>query len=107
MIEGFYEACSDKCLGHDFRREETSQLLRSNMKGIRKVDNDLAVPVIELLRDILVSRDSPVSQREAVPPSTGKSIPVMKLLSSEARNTAADAISSAVPSRPIGIIFLK
>ena len=22
MIEGFYEACSDKCLGHDFRREE-------------------------------------------------------------------------------------
>src|SRR6516225_8963741 len=44
---------------------------------------------------------------EAVPPSTGKSIPVMKLLSSEARNTAADAISSAVPSRPIGIIFLE
>ena len=24
MIEGLYEACSDKCLGHDFRREETS-----------------------------------------------------------------------------------
>lgn len=44
---------------------------------------------------------------ETVPPSTGKSIPVMNLLSSEARNTAADASSSAVPSRPIGIIFLK
>src|SRR5215469_8172447 len=44
---------------------------------------------------------------EATPPSTGRSIPVMKLLSSEARNTAADAISSAVPSRPIGIIFRK
>jgi hypothetical protein len=44
---------------------------------------------------------------EAVPPSTGKSMPVMKLLSSEARNTAADASSSAVPSRPIGIIFRK
>jgi hypothetical protein len=24
MIEGLYEACSDKCFGHDFRREETS-----------------------------------------------------------------------------------
>jgi hypothetical protein len=47
MIEGFYEGCSDKCLGHDFRREETSQLLRSNMKGIRKVDNDPAVPLLE------------------------------------------------------------
>ena len=44
---------------------------------------------------------------EAVPPSTGKSIPVMKLLSSEARNTAAAARSSAVPSGPIGIIFRK
>jgi hypothetical protein len=41
-------------VGHDFRREETSQLFRSNMKGIRKVDNDLAVPLLELLRDILV-----------------------------------------------------
>ncbi len=56
MIEGFYEACSDKCLGHDFRGEETSQPFRSNMKGIRKVDNDLAVPLLELLRNILVSR---------------------------------------------------
>jgi hypothetical protein len=44
---------------------------------------------------------------EAVPPSTGKSMPVMKLLSSEARKTAADASSSAVASRPIGIIFRK
>jgi hypothetical protein len=44
---------------------------------------------------------------ETVPPSTGKSIPVMKLLSSEAWNTAADASSSAVLSHPIGIIFLK
>src|SRR6516164_2427372 len=44
---------------------------------------------------------------EDVPPSTGKSIPVMKLLSSEARNTAAEASSSGVPSRPIGIIFRK
>src|ERR1700739_1797083 len=56
MIEGFYEACPDKCLGHDFRREKTSLFLRSDMKGIRKVDNDLAVPVVELLRNIRVSR---------------------------------------------------
>jgi len=42
---------------------------------------------------------------ETVPPSTGRSMPVMKLLSSEARNTTADASSSAVPSRPVGIIF--
>ncbi len=34
-------------------------------------------------------------------------MPVMKLLSSEARNKAADASSSAVPSRPMGIILRK
>ncbi len=56
MIEGFYEACSDKRLGHDFRRQETSQLFRTNMKSIRKVDNDLPVPLIELIRNILVGR---------------------------------------------------
>lgn len=39
MIEGFYQARSDKCLGHDFRREETSELLRSNMKGILTRDD--------------------------------------------------------------------
>ena len=49
----------------------------------------------------------PARYLETVPPSTGKSMPVMKLLSSEARNTAADASSSAVPRRPIGIIFRK
>jgi AcrR family transcriptional regulator len=38
---------------------------------------------------------------------SGKSIPVMKLLSSEARNTAAAAISSGFPMRPIGIIVLN
>src|SRR5580704_12927116 len=48
-----------------------------------------------------------VDYLDAVPPSTGRSMPVMKLLSLEARNTAADASSSAVPSRPIGIIFRK
>jgi hypothetical protein len=33
------------------------------------------------------------------------SIPVIKLLASEARNTTAFPISSAVPTRPIGISF--
>ncbi len=54
MIEGLCEARSDECLGHDFRREETSELFRSNTQGIRKVDNDLAVPLLELLRNILM-----------------------------------------------------
>lgn len=35
------------------------------------------------------------SYLETVPPSTGRSMPVMKLLSSEARNTAADASSKS------------
>ena len=38
----------------------------------------------------------------AIPPSTNSSTPVTKLLSSEARNTATLAISSASPIRPIG-----
>src|SRR5712691_6198633 len=52
----WYEACSDKCLGYDFRREETPQLFRSNTKGIRSVDHDLAVPLFESLRNIFMSR---------------------------------------------------
>src|SRR6185437_2805776 len=54
MIKSLHEACSRKCLGYDFRREETSQFLRSNMKSIRCIDNDLALPLLKLLRDILV-----------------------------------------------------
>ena len=48
MIERLYEACSNKCLGHDFRRETTSQVFRCNIQGIRDVDNDLAFPGFEL-----------------------------------------------------------
>jgi hypothetical protein len=33
MMEGLYEACSDKCLWHDFRREETTELFRSGMSS--------------------------------------------------------------------------
>jgi hypothetical protein len=55
MTEGLYQACSDKCFGHDLRREETSRLFRSNTKGSRNVDYDLAVPLLELLRNILVN----------------------------------------------------
>src|ERR1700690_54834 len=40
----------------------------------------------------------------AVPPSTNSSMPVTKLESSEARNTATLAISSALPMRPIGML---
>lgn len=38
-----------------------------------------------------------------LPPSTGTSAPVMKLASSEARNTATLATSSGRPMRPIGM----
>jgi len=44
---------------HDFRASvirHESTVFRSNTKGIRKVNNDLAVPLLELLRNILVSR---------------------------------------------------
>src|SRR5258708_6917071 len=40
----------------------------------------------------------------ACPPSTNSSIPVIKLLSSEARNTTALAISSGSPHRPSGMV---
>ena len=56
MIERLYEARPDKCFGHDFRRETTSQVFRRNIKCIRDVDNDLAFPGFELLRNILVRR---------------------------------------------------
>src|SRR3981189_2451802 len=42
-------------------------------------------------------------QTRAMPPSTGRSTPVMKELSSEARNVTAAAISSGLPLRPMGI----
>src|ERR1700686_3550899 len=42
----------------------------------------------------------------AKPPSTNSSIPVTKLLSSEARNTTAFAISSGCPNRPIGTVAI-
>ena len=46
--------------------------------------------------------DATTDQTCAIPPSTNSSIPVTKLLSSDARNTAAFAISSELPIRPIG-----
>jgi hypothetical protein len=41
----------------------------------------------------------------AAPPSTNSSVPVTKVLSSEARKTAALAISSGVPKRPMGTLL--
>src|SRR5271169_95098 len=43
----------------------------------------------------------------AAPPSTNNSVPVTKLLSSEARKTAPLAISSGVPSRPNGTLATR
>jgi hypothetical protein len=40
----------------------------------------------------------------ALPPSTNSSMPVTKLESSEARNSAALATSSGSPMRPIGMV---
>jgi hypothetical protein len=54
MIKSLYESCSGERLGQDLRREGTAQLFRSNMKRIGCIDDDLALPLLELLRDILV-----------------------------------------------------
>jgi hypothetical protein len=54
MIKSLYESCSGECLGQDLRREGTAQLFRSNMKRIGRIDDDLSLPLLELLRDILV-----------------------------------------------------
>jgi hypothetical protein len=40
----------------------------------------------------------------AKPPSTNSSVPVTKLLSSDARNSTALAISSGVPNLPSGTV---
>jgi len=40
----------------------------------------------------------------AMPPSTKSSMPLTKLLSSDARNTTALAISSGMPTRPSGMV---
>jgi hypothetical protein len=61
------------------------------------------------LRDVaLVEKPKGTPHRAqiwAAPPSTNSSEPVTKVLSSEARKTAALAISSGVPKRPIGTLF--
>jgi hypothetical protein len=67
MIERLHQACSGKCLRHNFRREQTSQLFRSRMKRIRNVDNDLAVPLLELLRNILYGRKMGRRERSSQP----------------------------------------
>jgi TetR/AcrR family transcriptional repressor of nem operon len=56
MIEGLDEAGSGKRFRYNFRRKQISQLSRSSMKGVRDVDHDLVIPLLEALRNILVSR---------------------------------------------------
>src|ERR1700731_1512991 len=50
------------------------------------------------------SRRMPIDQTWARPPSTNSSMPVTKLESSDAKNSAALAISSGSAMRPIGIL---
>jgi hypothetical protein len=58
MIEGLDQAGADKRTRHDFGREQASERLalrRRKIENIGDVDDDLAVPLLELFRDILVS----------------------------------------------------
>jgi hypothetical protein len=68
-------------------------------RQIRKLDNPIFSEQGGLLRS-----ESIDAQICALPPSTKSSMPVMKLESSEARNRAALATSSASPMRPIGMV---
>jgi hypothetical protein len=68
-------------------------------RQIRKIDNPIFSEQGGLLRT-----ESIDAQICALPPSTKSSMPVTKLESSEARNRAALATSSASPMRPIGMV---
>jgi hypothetical protein len=61
MIEGFYEACSHKCLGHDFRREEPSQLLRSNIEISPVSERVLSIDKRSLLSEAYAAAHSVAS----------------------------------------------
>jgi hypothetical protein len=54
----------------------------------------------------LVAQTTP-RQTCAIPPSTKTSLPVMKLLSSEARKSATAAVSSGRPMRPAGVCAIR
>ncbi len=55
MIESLDDAYTDKGFSYDFRGEAILQFSRSNVEGIRHINDDLAVPVFKLLRNVLVA----------------------------------------------------
>src|SRR4029077_4325694 len=81
--------------------------VRTRYEGLRNAAPDVAALRLgtKVARYLAPPRpDTP--QTWAKPPSTNNSTPVIKLLSSDARNTAAFAISSGLPSRPSGTVLL-
>src|SRR5258706_3345123 len=66
--------------------------------------NHLSPPFIDWLFREEIPRRTPLTLNQtcARPPSTNTSLPVIKLLSSEARNKAAAAVSSGLPTRSSG-----
>ena len=58
MVEALYDASAAKCFSYHLGREYPSHLLsllRRKIEDIHGVDNDLPVPILENLRDTLVS----------------------------------------------------
>jgi hypothetical protein len=71
MVEGLDEARSDEGSRHDFRGEETSHLVWRNVKSIRDVHHDLAVPPIELRlleRDVATHATHNAARRDGIYP---------------------------------------
>lgn len=54
VVEGFDEARANESLTDDLGREATSQSLWRNTERIRDINENLAVPLLKLLRDLLV-----------------------------------------------------
>ena len=54
VVEGFDEACTNESLSDDLGRESTSQRFGRNTERIREINENLAVPLLKLPRDLLV-----------------------------------------------------
>jgi len=78
-----------------FLRNVGQRLARANQEILRTFDPALHEPSVR-------GDTESGSYTWAIPPSTNSSMPVMKELSLEARNTTALATSSGVPNRPMG-----
>ena len=111
------------CVGHDRISKRAHLLLESSYRSRRRSEDEEKKYSFPSWRSTPLRRCSwtlPPDFRNApggncaprkraqiwaAPPSTNSSVPVTKVLSSEARKTAALAISSGVPKRPIGTLF--